>query len=323
MNEITIPPLIPAATAGNLTNLIAERAWFEPNRIIMSRPVGEGWAQVTAREVETEVREVAKGLIAAGIQFGDRVGLMSRTRYEWTILDFAIWYAGAITVPIYETSSAEQIDWILNDSGAVGLIVETPANRELAQSVLPGHTKHVWTITEDALGILRNTGKHIGDEEIERRRSALKPEHLATLIYTSGTTGKPKGVVHTTAGYMVWANYTFVNVFQYQRGQIHFCTADIGWIAAPGPLHRSAADPGRFARRPLPVRSCRKRPRSEAKSNAVLAAQPNAPRPETPPGAQAIAAAIASTSARALLRASRLCRWPKCSLGAPSGRLSG
>ena len=156
MNEITIPPLIPAATAGNLTNLIAERAWFEPNRIIMSRPVGEGWAQVTAREVETEVREVAKGLIAAGIQFGDRVGLMSRTRYEWTILDFAIWYAGAITVPIYETSSAEQIDWILNDSGAVGLIVETPTNRELAQSVLPGHTKHVWTITEDALGILRN-----------------------------------------------------------------------------------------------------------------------------------------------------------------------
>ena len=202
MNEITIPPLIPAATAGNLTNLIAERAWFEPNRIIMSRPVGEGWAQVTAREVETEVREVAKGLIAAGIQFGDRVGLMSRTRYEWTILDFAIWYAGAITVPIYETSSAEQIDWILNDSGAVGLIVETPTNRELAQSVLPGHTKHVWTITEDALGILRNTGKHIGDEEIERRRSALKPEHLATLIYTSGTTGKPKGVQLTHGNFL-------------------------------------------------------------------------------------------------------------------------
>ena len=133
-------------------------------------------------------RETAKGLIAAGIQIGDRVAIMARTRYEWTVLDFAIWYAGGVSVPIYETSSAEQIDWILNDSHAVGLIVETPANRELAQSVLPHHTKHVWTMTEDAVGILRNTGTHISNDEVENRRNAITPDSLATLIYTSGTT---------------------------------------------------------------------------------------------------------------------------------------
>ena len=117
MNEMTVPALVPAATAGNLTNLVAERAWFEPERVMLSRPLGEGWQPVTAREFESEVRAAAKGLIAAGIQIGDRVAIMARTRYEWTILDFAIWYAGGAVVPIYETSSAEQIDWILNDSG--------------------------------------------------------------------------------------------------------------------------------------------------------------------------------------------------------------
>jgi long-chain acyl-CoA synthetase len=202
MNEITIPPLVPAATAGNLTNLIAERAWFEPERIIMSRPLGEGWQPVTAREVDEEVRATAKGLIAAGVQIGDRVAIMARTRYEWTILDFATWYAGAVVVPIYDTSSAEQIDWILNDSHSVGIIVETPALRDLVQTVLPSHTRHVWTMTDDVLAILREAGKHIGDDEIDRRRNAVTPSSLATLIYTSGTTGKPKGVQLTHANFL-------------------------------------------------------------------------------------------------------------------------
>jgi len=202
MNQISIPPLVPAATAGNLTNLIAERAWFEPERITMSRPLGEGWQPVTAREVDEEVRATAKGLIAAGIQIGDRVAIMARTRYEWTILDFATWYAGAVVVPIYDTSSAEQIDWILNDSHSVGIIVETPALRDLVQTVLPSHTRHVWTMTDDVLAILREAGKHIGDDEIERRRNAVTPSSLATLIYTSGTTGKPKGVQLTHANFL-------------------------------------------------------------------------------------------------------------------------
>ena len=202
MTVYTVPPLVPAATEGNLTELIAHRAWFEPERVIMSRPLGDGWQQVTAREVEAEVRATAKGLVAAGINIGDRVAIMARTRYEWTILDFAIWFAGGCVVPIYETSSAEQIDWILSDSGAVGLVVETPTHRELAQQVLPSHTKHVWTMTEDVLAVLARAGAHISDDEIDRRRNALSPDTLATLIYTSGTTGKPKGVSLTHGNFL-------------------------------------------------------------------------------------------------------------------------
>jgi len=202
MNEVTIPALVPAATEGNLTNLIAERAWFEPERITMSRPLGDGWQQLTAREVESDVRAAAKGLIAAGVHAGDRVAIMARTRYEWTILDFASWFAGAVVVPIYETSSPEQVDWILNDSGAVALIVETPALRELVAPVLPPHTRHIWTMTEDVLDVLRNAGAHISDAEIDNRRKTLSPDSLATLIYTSGTTGKPKGVQLTHGNFL-------------------------------------------------------------------------------------------------------------------------
>ena len=194
MNEITTPALIPIDTVGNLTNLIAERAWFEPERVVASRPLGDGWQAVSAKEFEEEIKSVAKGLVASGISIGDRVAIMSRTRYEWTILDFAIWYAGAVSVPIYETSSAEQIDWILNDSAAVAIIVETQSLAELAKPVMPVACKNIWNITDNALAILAAAGKLITDDEISKRRDALKPETLATLIYTSGTTGKPKGV---------------------------------------------------------------------------------------------------------------------------------
>jgi len=202
MNEITNPALFPAATSGNLTNLIAERAWFEPNRITMSRPLGDGWQPLTAQQVEEEIRATAKGLIAAGIQIGDRVAIMARTRYEWTILDFAIWYAGGCVVPIYETSSAEQVDWILNDSGAVAIIVETPTHRELVNPVLPSHTQHIWVMTEDVLAELRTSGAKVSDEDVEARRNALTPSTLATLIYTSGTTGRPKGVQLTHSNFL-------------------------------------------------------------------------------------------------------------------------
>ena len=202
MNEVTNPAIIPAATAGNLTNLISERAWFEPERITMSRPLGDGWQPLTARQVEEEIRATAKGLVAAGIAIGDRVAIMARTRYEWTILDFAIWYAGGCVVPIYETSSAEQVDWILNDSASVGLIVETPTHKELVNTVLPSHTKHVWVMTDDVLSTLRKAGAQISDDEIDRRRNALVPDTLATLIYTSGTTGRPKGVQLTHGNFL-------------------------------------------------------------------------------------------------------------------------
>ena len=199
MNEITIASIIPPASAGNLTNLIAERAWFEPERVVVSRPLGDGWQAVTAKEYEAEIRSVAKGLIASGISTGDRVAIMAKTRYEWTVLDFAIWYAGAVPVPIYETSSAEQVDWILSDSAAVAIIVETPALVDLVKPVMPATCKNIWNITDNALATLITAGKSITDDEISKRREALKPETLATLIYTSGTTGKPKGV-HLTHG---------------------------------------------------------------------------------------------------------------------------
>lgn len=202
MTTYSVEALVPAATEGNLTELIAHRAWFEPERVVMSRPLGDGWQPVTAREVEAEVRATAKGLVAAGINIGDRVAIMARTRYEWTILDFAIWFAGGCVVPIYETSSAEQVDWILSDSGSVGVIVEAPSHRELVQTVLPSHTKHLWTMTDDVLSVLAKAGAHISDDEIDRRRNSLTPETLATLIYTSGTTGRPKGVSLTHGNFL-------------------------------------------------------------------------------------------------------------------------
>jgi len=202
MNEITIPAIIPAAATGNLTNLISERAWFEPERIIASRPLGDGWQPVTAKEFEEEIRSVAKGLIASGVKLGDRVAIMSRTRYEWTILDFAIWYAGAVPVPIYETSSAEQIDWILSDSSSVAIIVETSVLAEVAKPVMPATCKNIWSITDNALATLIDAGKSISDDEVANRRNALTPETLATLIYTSGTTGKPKGVQLTHGNFL-------------------------------------------------------------------------------------------------------------------------
>ena len=202
MTEFFQPPLEPAATAGNLTNLVAERAWFEPERIMASRPLGDGWQPVTARELEAEIRATAKGLIAAGVNTGDRVAIMARTRYEWTILDFAIWFAGGVTVPIYETSSAEQVDWILNDSHSVAVIVETPQLRDLIAPVLPSFTKNVWTMTENVLAQLAYLGRNISDADIDARRNSLTPDSLATLIYTSGTTGRPKGVQLTHGNFL-------------------------------------------------------------------------------------------------------------------------
>jgi long-chain acyl-CoA synthetase len=202
MNQFSTSAIVPPATSGNLTNLVTERALFEPQRVMLSRPLGDGWQPVSAREFEEEVRATAKGLVASGVQIGDRVAIMAKTRYEWTILDFAIWFAGAVTVPIYETSSAEQVQWILEDSGSVALIVETPALAELVQPVLGKNCKKVWTITENAMSELVRLGGSVTDDEINNRRNALTPETLATLIYTSGTTGKPKGVQLTHGNFL-------------------------------------------------------------------------------------------------------------------------
>ena len=161
MIEVTTPQIAPEAATGNLTRVVTTRATNTPDRIVISRPMGAGWHGVSAKEFDEEIRSVAKGLIAQGVNAGDRVAIMAKTRYEWTVLDFAIWYAGAICVPIYETSSAEQVKWILEDSGAALLIVETPLLAELAQPVLPNTCKAVLIITNNALPDLQNSGAYI------------------------------------------------------------------------------------------------------------------------------------------------------------------
>ena len=202
MIESYLPALYPHPTTGNITNIITDRVASEPHRVLVSRAIGSTWQPVTALELDQEIRSVAKGLIARGVAKGDRVAIMARTRYEWTILDFAIIYCGAVTVPIYETSSAEQIKWILSDSGSVLLVVETPTLASLAKPVMPTSCREILTITEDAIASLVAAGRGIADSAVDERIATTVPTDLMTLIYTSGTTGNPKGVCLTHANFM-------------------------------------------------------------------------------------------------------------------------
>jgi len=150
------------------------------------------------------VAATAQGLIAAGVQAGDRVGLLCRTRYEWTLTDYAIWFAGGVPVPVYETSSAEQVAWILSDSQAVACVVESGQHAATIAEVrdqLPT-LKHVWVIDDGGLDGLRAGGSEIPDAEVERRRRSLREDSPATIIYTSGTTGRPKGCVLTHGNFV-------------------------------------------------------------------------------------------------------------------------
>jgi long-chain acyl-CoA synthetase len=158
---------------------------------------------VTSATFLDEVTRLAKGLVAAGVRPGDRVGLMSKTRYEWTLTDFAIWFAGAVTVPVYETSSAEQVSWILSDSGAVAVVTETSAHTATVGQVREGLSAlaSVWCVEAGDLDGLAASGTSVGDDEIERRRATLRGDSVATLIYTSGTTGRPKGCELTHANF--------------------------------------------------------------------------------------------------------------------------
>ncbi len=193
--EFSVPALVPEPTHANLAALVVAKADEHPDQVLFSRPVGDGWHDVTAAQFRDDVEDVARGLVAAGVRPGDRVGLMSRTRYEWTVVDFAVWTAGGITVPIYETSSAEQIAWILSDSAAVACVVETPAHAAAVSSVrdqLPALTD-VWPIDAGGLADLTKAGAEVDPAELVARRSLAGPDDVATLIYTSGTTGRPKG----------------------------------------------------------------------------------------------------------------------------------
>ena len=180
---------------GNLSEDILDRLPDHADDVALARADGDAWVDVTLAEFHRDVVTLAKGLLGAGVSAGDRVALLSKTRYEWTVADYAIWWTGAATVPIYETSSAAQIAWILSDSGAVAAIVESDGHRDKVEQSRPDSPalRHVWTIDDGGLDEVRTLGADISDETLEERRQGLTSDTLATLIYTSGTTGRPKG----------------------------------------------------------------------------------------------------------------------------------
>lgn len=190
-----------------------------PELTVFSRPKGEGWVDVTAKEFAEQVTGVANGLIAAGVQAGDRVALLSATRYEWTLFDFAIWAAGAATVPIYDSSSQGQVSWILEDSEAVIAIVETGAHEQLFQDARSS-LKAVMQIDDGAVEKLTAQGADVDDTELKKRLAGIKADDLASLVYTSGTTGRPKGCILTHRNFLAEV-----------RGIL---TASIGEVAVPG-----------------------------------------------------------------------------------------
>jgi len=195
VQEYSSPQVIEVDDSACLLDAVLQHAKSGPDDVVFTRRVDGRWVPVTAKEFATEVRSLAAGLIAGGIQAGDRVGLMSKTRYEWTLCDYAIWAAGAVTVPIYETSSAEQVQWNLGDSGAVGAIFESAVHQSTFDSVrdqLPG-LRGTWNIDAGGLEDLAAAGREVPDSDVDARRATLGAHSLATIIYTSGTTGRPKG----------------------------------------------------------------------------------------------------------------------------------
>ncbi|MBD8077572.1 AMP-dependent synthetase/ligase [Cellulosimicrobium arenosum] len=197
MDEISAPRIVELDPASNLNDLFATRVAADPSATMVEvrDASGDGWRPIAARELDAEVVATAKGLVARGVGPGDRVGIMSRTRYEWTLLDWAVWAAGAVSVPVYETSSAEQVQWILTDADVRLLVVETPDHQATVAQVrdqAPSLTD-VLVIDDGAIATLRAEGEQVGADEITRRRALANLDDVATIIYTSGTTGRPKG----------------------------------------------------------------------------------------------------------------------------------
>jgi long-chain acyl-CoA synthetase len=203
VRELTIPSA-GTPTQNSAAQYVFDNAEKRPAQVALRVRAGESWSDVTAAEFAEQVLAVANGLLAAGVDAGDRVALMSKTRYEWTLFDFAILSLGAIVVPIYETSSAEQVQWILSDSGAKALVVETAAHAQILAEVRSEapDLQLVWQIDEDAVGTLTELGLATADSEVRKRLDATRPTDVASLIYTSGTTGRPKGCILTHANFL-------------------------------------------------------------------------------------------------------------------------
>ncbi len=208
MLEQSSPALVAPPQHGGLADSLYTSAAEHPQALLYQRRTGSGWEPVTAAQFADQVSQVARGLLGSGIAAGDRVGLMSRNRYEWAVLDYAIWSVGAVSVPLYPTASAEQIGWILRDSGAVGCVTETAEHTARLDSVadpLPELTRR-WELDSDAIGQIVAAGAEVTDAMVDLRRAAVTPQDPATIVYTSGTTGRPKGCVLTHANFAAEAD---------------------------------------------------------------------------------------------------------------------
>ncbi|TJZ54685.1 long-chain fatty acid--CoA ligase [Streptomyces piniterrae] len=198
-----------APRVGGLADVVFDHADSEPDRVALARKDEAGhWQEVTSEQFRDEVMALAKGLLAQGVRFGDRVGIMSRTRYEWTLFDFALWSVGAQSVPLYPTSSAEQVFWMLHNADVSACLVEHEDHAMTVGSVIdriPGLRK-LWQLDRDPVAELTAAGAHIEDDVVHRHRMAVTPDAIATIIYTSGTTGRPKGCVITHANFMAEAD---------------------------------------------------------------------------------------------------------------------
>ncbi|MEV7467375.1 AMP-dependent synthetase/ligase [Streptomyces kronopolitis] len=204
VREVYVPPLVPPVRSGSLGDLPFTNAAEAPADVVLARKQPSGtWRDITAAEFAVEVRAVAKGLLAHGLRPGDRIAIMARTTYEWTLVDFAAWAAGLVTVPLYPTSSAHQAQWILADSGARACVVENVEEARLISGLrgeLPA-LDHLWQFNTGAVAQLVAAGREVPDEAVDQCRAATGPYALATLIYTSGTTGRPKGCALTHANF--------------------------------------------------------------------------------------------------------------------------
>jgi long-chain acyl-CoA synthetase len=204
MQEFTETAVVEPPATGSLVDHLTENVAEAPHAVALRRKRLDRWEDITFKAFHEEVRAVAKGIAASGVQPGDRVGIMSSTRYEWTLVDYALWYAGAVPVPIYETSSAEQVEWILSDSGAVGVFLEGPKHAAVFEEVrgsLP-EVANAWVFDKDAIDLLIEAGQSVSDADLDERRATLTPESVSTIIYTSGTTGRPKGCTLTHRSFM-------------------------------------------------------------------------------------------------------------------------
>lgn len=232
MQEFHTPADYDIAPGETCLTAMLDTARRYPHGVMFTRPANFEWVNVTSAEFVAEVYDVAKGLVASGVQPGDRVALISDTRYEWSLLDFAIWAAGAVSVPVYPSSSLSQMQWIIEDSGAVLAISETRDHTELISHLVlteegtprlqdsPSQLRRVLEINSSAIATLKFEGREVAAEEIDARIARTDTDSLASIVYTSGTTGKPKG-----------CRLTHRNWLAEVRGVL---SHPIGGIAVPG-----------------------------------------------------------------------------------------